>query len=73
VVVSATDGGSDSLLIATAGRHIVSMVHVSAMLICIAFAASDEWHQSFVPDRFFDSCDKPQWTVYMRKFQLDWE
>jgi hypothetical protein len=23
-----------------------------AMLICIAFAASDEWHQSFVPDRF---------------------
>lgn len=23
-----------------------------AMLFCIAFAASDEWHQSFVPDRF---------------------
>ena len=23
-----------------------------AMLFCIAFAASDEWHQTFVPDRF---------------------
>lgn len=25
---------------------------VGAMLFCIAFAASDEWHQSFIPDRF---------------------
>ena len=25
---------------------------VGAMLLCIAFAASDEWHQSFIPDRF---------------------
>ena len=25
---------------------------VTSMLICITFAASDEWHQSFVPDRF---------------------
>ena len=25
---------------------------VGSMLICIAFAASDEWHQSFIPDRF---------------------
>ncbi|MBD3674270.1 MAG: VanZ family protein [Planctomycetaceae bacterium] len=23
-----------------------------AMLACVAFAASDEWHQTFVPDRF---------------------
>lgn len=23
-----------------------------AMLFCIAFAATDEWHQTFVPDRF---------------------
>jgi hypothetical protein len=23
-----------------------------AMLFCIAFAASDEWHQTFIPDRF---------------------
>jgi hypothetical protein len=23
-----------------------------AMLLCVVFAASDEWHQSFVPDRF---------------------
>ena len=22
------------------------------MLFCIAFAASDEWHQTFVPDRY---------------------
>jgi VanZ family protein len=25
---------------------------VSAMLLCMLFAASDEWHQSFVPDRW---------------------
>jgi VanZ family protein len=25
---------------------------VGSMLPCIAFAASDEWHQSFIPDRF---------------------
>ena len=25
---------------------------VGAMIFCIAFAASDEWHQSFIPDRF---------------------
>ncbi|MCA9098146.1 MAG: VanZ family protein [Planctomycetaceae bacterium] len=25
---------------------------VGAMLFCMAFAASDEWHQSFIPDRF---------------------
>lgn len=25
---------------------------VGAMVFCIGFAASDEWHQSFVPDRF---------------------
>lgn len=25
---------------------------VGSMLFCIAFAASDEWHQTFVPDRF---------------------
>lgn len=25
---------------------------VGAMLFCIAFAITDEWHQSFVPDRF---------------------
>ena len=25
---------------------------IASMLFCIAFAASDEWHQSFVPDRF---------------------
>ncbi len=23
-----------------------------AMLVCVLFAASDEWHQTFVPDRF---------------------
>ena len=25
---------------------------LGSMLLCIAFAVSDEWHQSFVPDRF---------------------
>ncbi|MEW4490818.1 VanZ family protein [Thalassoglobus sp. JC818] len=25
---------------------------IGSMLFCIAFAASDEWHQSFIPDRF---------------------
>ena len=25
---------------------------VGSMVLCIAFAASDEWHQSFIPDRF---------------------
>lgn len=25
---------------------------VGAMVFCLAFAASDEWHQSFVPDRY---------------------
>ena len=25
---------------------------IASMLFCIAFAAADEWHQSFIPDRF---------------------
>jgi len=25
---------------------------MGSMLFCIAFAVSDEWHQSFIPDRF---------------------
>lgn len=25
---------------------------IGAMIVCVLFAISDEWHQSFVPDRF---------------------
>ncbi len=33
-------------------RPISSWSIVGAMSFCVVFAASDEWHQSFVPDRF---------------------
>ena len=44
VLTSATIGWFD-------GKSSARPIYL-AMLICIAFAASDEWHQSFVPDRF---------------------
>jgi hypothetical protein len=42
---------SASVLNGWRGR-ITSRSIAGAMLFCIAFAASDEWHQSFIPDRF---------------------
>jgi VanZ family protein len=32
--------------------HATSWTVGGAMLFCVAFAASDEWHQTFIPDRF---------------------
>ena len=32
--------------------YVASGSILGAMIFCVAFAASDEWHQSFVPDRF---------------------
>lgn len=32
--------------------HVTYLGIFWGMLFCIAFAASDEWHQTFVPDRF---------------------
>ena len=33
-------------------KEVTAWSIVGSMVLCIAFAASDEWHQSFIPDRF---------------------
>ncbi len=39
-----------------AGRKSPRLVLLAAV-ICIAYAASDEWHQTFVPDRYGTTWD----------------
>lgn len=38
-------------------RPLLTRVALATILLCSAYALSDEWHQSFVPGRTFDLWD----------------